>query len=59
MNETGIDRGTLITGFLFIVIGALFLLDRLDVWTVRAVYIFPILLIGLGLAVLFGGRSRT
>ncbi|MCC6935060.1 MAG: hypothetical protein IT333_00985 [Thermomicrobiales bacterium] len=45
-----------ILGLLFIVIGALFLLDEFDVLTFDAYYMIPLLVIGAGVAVLFGGR---
>jgi cell wall-active antibiotic response 4TMS protein YvqF len=50
------DRGSIVFGLFFVVVGAAFLLDRLDVWTVRARYIPPVLLIALGVAVLLGTR---
>ncbi|MBX5443777.1 DUF5668 domain-containing protein [Sphaerobacter sp.] len=58
MMEQGVDRGAVISGLVFIVLGGLFLLDRLGTIDFRVVYVWPILLIGLGLAVLFGGRSE-
>ncbi|HUY99302.1 MAG TPA: DUF5668 domain-containing protein [Thermomicrobiaceae bacterium] len=58
MNVDQIDRGAVISGLVFMALGLLFLLSHLEVLTFRAVYAWPILLIGLGLAVMFGGRSR-
>ena len=58
MNVDQIDRGALISGLVFMALGVLFLLDHLAVLDFRAVYAWPILLIGIGLAVMFGGRSR-
>jgi hypothetical protein len=40
----------------FAVAGLGFLLDRLDVWSIRPRYVLPALLIALGVAVLLGGR---
>lgn len=59
METTRFDTGALVAGLLFIALGVMFLADRLDFWTFRAVYVWPLLLIGLGLAVLAGGRSRA
>jgi hypothetical protein len=56
MSERGYDRGALLGGLLFIVTGLAFVLDRLDVWTVPSSYIWPLVLIFLGAAVLLGGR---
>jgi hypothetical protein len=58
MDVNQVDRGAVIAGLLFMALGALFLLDHLAVIDFRAVYIWPILLIGLGLAVMLGGRAR-
>jgi hypothetical protein len=44
-------------GLFFIVAGIAFLLDRLDVWTLRGRYVLPVLLIVLGTAILLGGRG--
>ena len=48
------DSGGIIAGALFVVAGILFLLDELDVWTIRLSYVLPLVLIGLGLALLIG-----
>lgn len=59
MNDQPINRGSVIAGVFFILVGAAFLLQELDVWDLRAVYVFPVLLIALGVAVLLGGtRNR-
>lgn len=52
------NRTALIAGVLYVVIGIVFLLDSLDVVDVRAAVVLPLLIIGLGLAVLWGGLSR-
>jgi hypothetical protein len=44
-------------GLFFIAAGIAFLLDRLDIWTLRARYVLPVLLIVLGAAILLGGRG--
>ena len=41
-------------GVLFVVLGVVFLLDALDVWDARAAVVLPVLVIGLGLALLAG-----
>ena len=56
MAEGG-NRRALVWGLFFIAAGIAFLLDRLDVWTLRARYVLPMLLIVLGVAILLGGRG--
>jgi len=56
MAEGG-NRRAVVWGLFFIVAGIAFLLDRLDVWTLRARYVLPMLLIVLGAAILLGGRG--
>ena len=59
MNDQPINRGSVIAGVFFILVGAAFLLQELDVWDLRAAYVFPVLLIAFGVAVLLGGtRNR-
>jgi cytochrome c oxidase subunit IV len=53
----GGNRTAVVWGIFFIVAGIAFLLDRLDVWTLRARYVLPLLLIVLGAAILLGGRG--
>jgi membrane protein DedA with SNARE-associated domain len=47
--------GSLVWGLIFIVLGVLFLLEQLDVFDLRAAYIFPVVLIVIGVTVLVGG----
>lgn len=47
-----VNPGAAIVGLVFVVLGAYFLLDELDVVRVRPILILPILLIGLGLGLL-------
>ena len=56
MAEGG-NRSAVVWGLFFIAAGIAFLLDRLDVWTLRARYVVPVLLIVLGAAILLGGRG--
>jgi hypothetical protein len=53
------DSGALAFGMVFIALGLLFLLDAYDVVDLRARHIWAILLIGIGIGVLFGGRGQT
>jgi cell wall-active antibiotic response 4TMS protein YvqF len=53
------DRGAVVFGVFFVLVGAAFLLDRLDVWTIRARYLPPVLLIAFGVAVLLGARRSS
>jgi hypothetical protein len=50
------DRGAIVFGLFFVVVGLAFLLDRVDVWTIQARYLPPVVLIALGMAVLVGTR---
>lgn len=52
------DRTALVAGLLFVALGAVFLLESLDVIDVRTVIVLPVLLIGLGAAILAGGLAR-
>lgn len=58
MNEQPINRGTIVAGVFFILVGAAFLLQEAGLWTLKAVYVFPVLLIVLGLAVILGGTGK-
>lgn len=55
MNGRQWNTGSVVWGLIFIVLGVLFLLDQLDVLNLRAAYIFPVVLIVIGLTVLLGG----
>ena len=57
MDEPGTNRTALVFGIFFIVVGVVFLLERLGIWDFEARYLAPLLLIALGVAVLLGGRS--
>jgi hypothetical protein len=48
----GLDRLSLAVGVLFVVAGVVFLLDALEVWSLRADYLVPLALVVLGLVVL-------
>ena len=54
MTPRSYDAGALTAGLLFIVLGAVFLLDRLEVWSVRPGIILPAVVIGLGVTLVLG-----
>jgi len=56
MAEGG-NRTAVVWGLCVSVAGIACLLGRLDVWTLRARYVLPLLLIVLGAAILLGGRG--
>lgn len=51
------DRAALIWGMIFTVVGATYLLQALDVWTVEAEVLLPVLLIAAGLVVVITGLA--
>jgi ABC-type antimicrobial peptide transport system permease subunit len=53
----GFNRTALIGGLIFVVLGVVFLLEQLDVFELRAAYVWPVVLIAVGIAVLLGGLS--
>jgi len=62
VNGRSYHRGSVIWGLIFIVLGVLFLLDQLDVFDLKAAYIFPVVLIVIGAVFLVSGaatRRRT
>ena len=58
MADRAPNRGALVAGIAFVVAGVAFLLEALDVWDLDLRTIAPAALIGVGLAILLGGRSR-
>ncbi len=52
-----LDRGALVTGLVLIAYGVMFLLEAVGVYDLEPGQLWAILLIGLGVAVLFGGRG--
>ncbi|MGZ8755782.1 MAG: LiaI-LiaF-like domain-containing protein [Acidimicrobiia bacterium] len=58
MNDQPVNRGSIVAGVFFILVGVAFLLQELGLWDLKAVYIFPVLLIALGVAVILGGTRR-
>jgi hypothetical protein len=52
------NRGAFVAGAIFTILGLFFLIDRLEIWDVRSAYVWPIMLIVLGVLVLLGARGR-
>ena len=57
MNATELRPARVLAGVFFTLAGAGFLLESLGVWTVDLVYLWPVLLIGIGISFLLG-RAR-
>lgn len=55
MRAGELDRTAIVSGILFIVLGAMFFLEQAGVLEVRGAYILPLVLICLGVAILLGG----
>jgi hypothetical protein len=49
----------LVAGILFVALGVAFLLDALDVVSLKGAYVWPVALILIGLAVLWGGLTSS
>ena len=58
MAEREPNRAAVVAGIVFVVAGVAFLLEQLDVWDLDIKTLAPALLIGVGLAILLGGRSN-
>lgn len=52
------DRTSAIAGGIFVILGALFLVERLGILVLAGRYVWPVLLIVLGVVVLIGEGSR-
>ncbi len=59
MPERSVDRVGVAFGIAFVVLGVLFLLDRLEAIELDASVVLPILLIALGVGVLLGARPKA
>jgi hypothetical protein len=53
------NRTALVAGILFIALGVAFLLDALDVVSLKGAYVWPVALILIGVAVLWGGLTSS
>lgn len=58
MNVSNIHIATLVAGVLFMTLGGMFLLDAAAVWSVPPLIVGPMVLIGLGLAIIAGSLSK-
>ena len=58
MSDGGYDGVTAGAGAFFVLAGVVFLLDGLDVITVSVAWLWPVLLIGLGVAMVLAARRR-
>lgn len=59
MNESKPDLAGLGFGVFFVVVGAAFVLHELEVWELQLAYLFPLLLIGVGVSMLVGWAATT
>ena len=59
MASSGSNRTALVAGVVLAALGVVFLLEALDVFTLRASYVWPVVLIVIGLAVLWSGLSAS
>lgn len=57
MNAANINITTLIAGVLFMALGGLFLLDAAGVFSIHPFVVGPLVLIGLGLAIITGSLT--
>jgi Domain of unknown function (DUF5668) len=53
------DRSVIVWGLAFILAGVVFLLDRLEVWSIEPELFAPVALILIGVAVLAGARRNA
>lgn len=58
MQPRPTDRTALLAGLVFIVVGCVFLLERLGVIDVPASFVLPVLLVALGVGLLMGRVER-
>jgi len=59
MEARSYNRSALAAGLLFVVLGVVFLLEQLNVFDLRAVYVWPVVLIVLGVAILASGVAAS
>lgn len=58
MRRHDTDLTALVSGLVFVLLGAGFWLDEVDAWHLQARWVWPVLLIGLGVAGLAGSGAR-
>ncbi|MDH3307464.1 MAG: DUF5668 domain-containing protein [Acidimicrobiia bacterium] len=51
--------GEMVAGLVFTLIGLAYVLQEFDVWTVSSRYLWPVLIIAIGISVLISGPKRT
>jgi hypothetical protein len=51
--------GTFVFGLLFVILGGAYLLDVMDVWDIRPIRLWPVVLIAIGIAIVAGARSTA
>ena len=51
--------GTFVFGLVFVIFGAAYLLDVMDVWDISPLRLWPVVLIAIGIAVVAGARSTA
>ncbi|TMK83993.1 MAG: hypothetical protein E6G44_10945 [Actinobacteria bacterium] len=59
MEARSYNRTAMAAGLLFVVLGVVFLLEQLNVFDLRAVYVWPVVLIVLGVAILASGVAAS
>jgi hypothetical protein len=59
VDRSDLNVTSFVAGVIFVALGVLFLLERLGVIDVSARYVVPILLIGAGVAIVFGRGPRV
>ena len=59
MEARSYNRTATAAGLLFVVLGVVFLLEQLNVFDLRAVYVWPVVLIVLGVAILASGVAAS
>ena len=58
MNQSRVNIGGFATGIVLLLLGVAFLLEELDVWDLNFSVVWPLILIGLGLAIGLGALFR-
>ena len=58
MNASNLNMTTFVAGLLFMALGGMFLLDAAGVWSIHPLIVGPVVLIGLGLAMIAGSLAR-
>ncbi len=51
--------GTFVFGLVFVVFGAAYLLDVMDIWDVRPIRLWPVVLIAIGITIVAGARNTA